>query len=44
MNCERCGQPGTKQNPVFRYFRVPKWFHTTCFEEYADEILREDAK
>lgn len=39
-DCERCGQPSTRQNPTFAYFQVPKWFHTSCFEAYADEVLR----
>jgi hypothetical protein len=43
QDCERCGQPSTKQNPTFKYFAVPKWLHTKCFDEYADEVLREQS-
>jgi hypothetical protein len=40
QDCERCGQPSTKQNPTFKYFAVPKWLHTKCFDDYADEVLK----
>lgn len=39
--CERCGQPGTRQNPTFAYFAEVKYLHTSCFEEYAEEVLKE---
>jgi hypothetical protein len=39
-NCERCGQPGTKSHPTYKYFKEGRWLHTDCFEEYADEVLR----
>jgi hypothetical protein len=40
-DCERCGQKSIKQNPTWKYFTEGKWLHVTCFEEYADEVLKE---
>ena len=37
--CEWCGQPHKRRDPVLAYFTVQKWFHIHCFEAYADEVL-----